>query len=302
MLKAPFPYFGGKSRIAPEVWRRLGNPTNYVEPFFGSGAMLLARPNTGKIETVNDLDGLLTNFWRAIKHAPDEVARYADWPVSEIDLHARHKWLINARADIERMLQEPDWFDAKAAGWWVWGISAWIGKGWGKREAAQLPSLIDAGEGINALLRRDCLPVLFDELSARLRHVRVAHGDWRRVIAPSIVETRKRATAVFLDPPYDLGVRDDDLYAQDSSAPARVTRAWATENGDNPLFRIALCGYDLEHESAMPGNWEMLRWKAGGGYGSQGNGRGRENAKRETIWFSPHCLGVERQLSLWETS
>lgn len=32
--------------------------------------------------------------------------------------------------------------------------------------------------------------------------------------------------------------------------------------------------------------------RAAGGYGSQGKGktRGKENARRERIWFSPHCL------------
>ena len=25
---------------------------------------------------------------------------------------------------------DPDWYDPKAAGWWVWGISSWIGHGW----------------------------------------------------------------------------------------------------------------------------------------------------------------------------
>jgi hypothetical protein len=59
------------------------------------------------------------------------------------------------------------------------------------------------------------------------------------------------------------------------------------ENADNPGLRIALCGYADEHE--MPG-WTELAWKARGGYGSQGEGRGRENADRERIWFSPHCL------------
>ena len=38
-LKAPFPYFGGKSAISELVWARLGNPRTYIEPFFGSGAL-----------------------------------------------------------------------------------------------------------------------------------------------------------------------------------------------------------------------------------------------------------------------
>ena len=43
-LPAPFPYVGGKSRIAGEVWRELGDPYSFLDPFMGSNAMLLARP------------------------------------------------------------------------------------------------------------------------------------------------------------------------------------------------------------------------------------------------------------------
>lgn len=55
-LKSPYPYFGGKSKIAAEVWKRFGNTPNYVEPFFGSGAVLLARPHKPGLELVNDVD------------------------------------------------------------------------------------------------------------------------------------------------------------------------------------------------------------------------------------------------------
>ena len=43
-VKPPFGWFGGKRRVAPEVWQALGDVQNYVEPFFGSGAILLNRP------------------------------------------------------------------------------------------------------------------------------------------------------------------------------------------------------------------------------------------------------------------
>jgi hypothetical protein len=45
----------------------------------------------------------------------------------------------------------------------------------------------------------------------------------------------------------------------------------------------------------MPDSWTVVPWKAHGGYGSQGDGRGRENAARETIWFSPNCLTGKMQ-------
>ena len=65
-MAAPFPYFGGKSLACETVWAALGDPENYVEPFAGSAAMLLGRPNVGKVETINDADGFVANFWRAV--------------------------------------------------------------------------------------------------------------------------------------------------------------------------------------------------------------------------------------------
>lgn len=132
-LKAPFPWFGGKSRVAHIVWQRFGKVSNYVEPFAGSLAVLLGRPHAPRVETVNDIDCYLSNFWRALTAAPDEVAKWADAPVNEADLHARHRWLVNQNDFRERMKTDPDFFDAKIAGWWVWGQCLWIGSGWCQR-------------------------------------------------------------------------------------------------------------------------------------------------------------------------
>ena len=129
-LRAPFPWFGGKSRVADVVWRAFGDTANYVEPFAGSLAVLLARPTPARIETVNDRDCHLANFWRACQSAPDEVARHCDWPVNEADLESRHRWLVNQVEFRERMKADPEYFDAKIAGWWVWGLCSWIGSGW----------------------------------------------------------------------------------------------------------------------------------------------------------------------------
>ena len=63
-MKAPFPWFGGKRRVAPLVWAALGDVDNYVEPFAGSLAVLLERPLNHRrtAETVNDRDYYLANF------------------------------------------------------------------------------------------------------------------------------------------------------------------------------------------------------------------------------------------------
>jgi hypothetical protein len=99
------------------------------------------------------------------------------------------------------------------------------------------------------------------------------------------VTVKNGITGVFLDPPY-ASARDMQ-YAVDSATVAHDVREWAIANGDNKRLRIVLCGYEGEHE--MPGNWKEWQWKANGGYASI-QGRGRDNASKERIWFSPHCM------------
>lgn len=302
LYKPPFPWFGGKSRVASIVWERFGDVRNYVEPFFGSGAVLLNRPHQPQIETVNDLDCYLANFWRALQAAPEDVAHWANWPVNEADLHARHDWLIAQDDFRHRMHHDADYYDAQVAGWWVWGISQWIGSGWcdsrywtgGTNLPQQRPHLSDPGGGIH----RPATDIFgyMAALAERMRNVRVCCGDWDRVLGPSPTVALGQ-TAVFLDPPYTDTDRAH-LYAVENFSVGHDVQAWAIEHGDDPMLRIALCGYD---PLAMPGGWERVQWKAVGGYGSRGNGRGKANAYREVIWFSPHCLQRAQQMELdWE--
>ena len=166
-MQAPFPYFGGKSKAASTVWAAFGHVDNYVEPFAGSAAMLLAAPEPApgqsRVETLNDADGFIANFWRAVQADPEAVAHYADWPCSEIDLFARHGWLVNRAERLKWSLEDPDFYDTKIAGWWVWGACNWIGGGWCEgagpwqsngahiTDSRQLPAL-DANRGINRKL------------------------------------------------------------------------------------------------------------------------------------------------------
>ena len=315
-LLAPFPHFGGKSRIAAEVWDRLGSDcTNFVDPFAGSAAFLMAAPDI-PIRTINDADGFIANFWRAVANDPAAVAQYVDWPVIEADLFARHVWLIKQRdALIERLHADPDYYDAKIAGWWCWGACAWIGSGWcsgegpwsvedgaivnlrgnaGRGVNRQLPHLGNAGRGVNRKLphlgdagkgeRSAIAAHLFDymhALSDKLRRTRVTCGDWTRVVQPSVT-FRHGVTAVILDPPYGEGEVEYSAGGNGTSHIAADVWAWALANGDNPLLRIAVCGY--ADGRVTPPGWAVMRWKARKGYQVENT-----NPRRETVWFSPHC-------------
>ena len=300
MLKSPFPYFGGKSRVAPEVWERFGPVKNYIEPFFGSGSVLLANPNNPfPVETVNDKDSFIANVMRSLQKDPVQVAYWADQPVNEVELHCRHNWLREQfKGDLGALLlSDPEFYDPKIAGLWLWGITCWIGWGWcsSKRSSNQIPFLSSYGMGYRALAYRDKITEYFVALSGRLKYVRVCCGEWDRILGPSVT-TRHGLTGVFLDPPYSAKERTAQLYAVESDGVAQKAARWAIENGDNPLLRIALCGYDTEH--TFPDNWTAFTWKANGGYGNASSNRGRANAGRETIWFSPHCLIPGQEASL----
>lgn len=253
---------------------------------------MLNRPVTAGLnrrETVNDIDCLLANFWRAVKLHPRKLADIADYPVSEVDLHARHPWLVAKREEIaEQMRRDVAWCDPKVAEWWVWGISQWIGGGWceGANQSRKMPHQHGRGvhrlkhqrqnaEGLN---RRNLLDRYFRSLSERLDRVRILNGDWSRLVTPSMT-TRYGLTGVFLDPPYtEESGRQDRLYAMDNLTVGHQVRNWAVKNGDNPLLRIALCGYKGEYQ--MPANWSVFEWKASGS----------RNGSKERIWFSPSCL------------
>ena len=325
-LSAPFPWFGGKSRAAGKVWALLGDVDSYVEPFGGSAAVLLARPHEGKVETYNDADGFLCNFWRAVTAAPYDVAAHCDWPVHEADLSARHAWLVERKLAIrDRVQADPEWFDSKVAGWWVWGACAWIGSGWcsgdgpwvsdgerlinrklphlgdaGRGINRQLPHLGDAGMGINRQLPHlgdagmGPVAAWFRRIADRLRRVRFACGDWRRVITTSCVE-RHGIAGVYLDPPYPEGWSTDRAYsAQDDDAVVMwedVKRAAIDLAGRG--VRVVVSGYDGTWAD-IPDDWRVETWTARKGYCSD-----TSDTKRERLWASPLCIGASRQRSLF---
>jgi DNA adenine methylase len=352
--KAPFPWFGGKSKAAPTVWALLGDVPHYVEPFYGSGAVLLNRPHHANrpyvSETVNDLDGFVVNAWRAMQWAPDAMASAASWPVAEADKQARQIALLRWRdaGAGERLAGDAAWYDPVMAGWWAWAVCCQIGAFAGDgpwiadpatgrivkqgRGAARepgvtrdLPHISSNGMGVNnpgvrepgvldpitaehgrsaldgwgAEYHDRAMPELirwFRHLSARLRHVRILNGDWKRAVTSGAaltlpVRSGKGSVGVFLDPPYaDTANRAKGLYAVDSFDVAHDVRAWALTRGDDPQWRIVLAGFDGEHGTDLvDAGWREIEWyqqgHMTGGYGDQQH--------KERLWASPHCLGLE---------
>jgi DNA adenine methylase len=317
-LSAPFPWFGGKSRASHLVWSAFGDVSNYVEPFAGSLAVLLARPrwHGGCIERVNDIDCYIANFWRALRSDAAAVCDWACESVNEADLHARHQWLVSRHEFRESVKTDPHFYDAKVAGWWLWGISAWIGGGWcdekyysderlqAKCVTRPLPEFGTSGGGVHRLSikasklgRKVELMRYLGRLSDRMQSVDVACGDWKRVLGATLNNCGAKPTGVFLDPPY-LSRECKQQYSVNTGDCAERVAQWAFENGDRPELRIALCGYRGNYTA--PAGWVARSWKPRAGYAN--TERAHDNRSRETILFSPHCLAADgiRQLGLFE--
>lgn len=326
------PYFGGKSTIADIVWQALDQPKHYIEPFFGSGAVLLARPGwhaSQHIETVNDADGMVCNVWRALQHNPDEVARWCDWPVNHADLMARRiRLLANEQHLLENLTKDDGFYDAKLAGYWIWAASCWIGSG--LTHLGARPNVADSGHGVHKLGKRPNIahggravhklghiPHLategknvqepyngniydwFRRLSERLRYVSVICGDWTRVCGGDWQDDRG-IVGLFFDPPYGDKERDSGLYHADSMIVSKAVEQWCLERGSRSTYRIVLAGYEGEHGALLEKGWHVYRWKAQGGYANMGDDDSPlSNRYRERLFLSPHCQQLQ-QLQLWE--
>jgi hypothetical protein len=183
------------------------------------------------------------------------------------------------------------------------------------KSEGQLPAIGSKGDGamgggargVNGLETRSRIVEVMRALANRLRYVRVTCGDFERILSDSVT-WRHGTTGILLDPPYPAsagstgGIYSDTKHEEDTFARAYK---WARDHGQDKRLRIALCYYEGttveggENVSSVlrAFGWEIVPWKAAGGYSGQGGGA-NENAARERIAFSPHCLRA-RQGSLF---
>jgi DNA adenine methylase len=331
-LRAPFPYFGGKTKIADRVWRALGNDLeHYLEPFFGSGAVLFSCPNPPRIETVNDRDAFVCNCWRAIKGDPNTVAEGLNFPINHAELMARRIALNKEEPNLyEKIIGDPEYYNAKMAAYWIYAARYSIG-GFRARDegnkkiptishdtvgVAGIPAISDGNVGVAGMpmIGSNSVGVagipkigaeyvftgksIIHELAKRLSRVRVVCGDWTRVTGGNW-QLSSKPVGIFLDPPYEAQDRAT-VYTHDSTSIAKEVGAYALRMGKEEGCRVVLTGYE-EHMWLTDHGWRTEAWKTAGGYGNQNQkGRAMKNAEREMIYYSPNCLIEEEKTPMAE--
>lgn len=73
-MRTPLTYYGGKQRLASQIVPLMPAHRVYLEPFAGGAAVLFAKPRAER-EVLNDLNGQIQRFWRAVRDQPEELAR-----------------------------------------------------------------------------------------------------------------------------------------------------------------------------------------------------------------------------------
>lgn len=195
------------------------------------------------------------------------------------------------------MATDPKYFDAVAAGDWLYCKSGWLGGGICEGEwfgpgdprnhgtcinALKLPQL--NVNGLFARTRRLRVAEILDRLAGRLRHVSICCGDWSRIFFPTLIQ--KHLTGIFLDPPYAHSTgRDATLYRVEKVDNADVAK-FCRQMGRKRNVRIVLAG--LKGEYDLP-RWRTSAWSRTGGFAV---GEKLERRHDERLWFSPHCLPV----------
>jgi hypothetical protein len=182
---------------------------------------------------------------------------------------------------------------------------------------SKLPPIGDNGRGTNhANLRElnieneDLIPhditmpkllTWFKLLSARLRHVRICCGDWKRNVTKSAAQTLSCKTSdsvgIFLDPPYKMKDRCV-IYTNDSSDIANQVLDWCAGPGTDSGWRIVLAGYSGQYDRLLELNWIEVPWfKRGFLSGGFKNIVGGEAAQKicntERLFLSPSCIKPE---------
>jgi len=181
IVRAPFGYPGGKTKSIDNILPHLPYKDRYVEPFGGSGAVLLAR-HKSKLEVLNDKYLGVVAFYRCLRD-PKKYDRLVEF--LELTIHSREEFVDfknqweNTYDDVER-----------AAKWYYmlnYSFSS-LGRNFGR---ATSHKGIIAGKIRNKLK-------LFPAIHDRLMRVQIENQDWYDCVR----DYDHKDTVFYLDPPY----------------------------------------------------------------------------------------------------
>lgn len=189
-MKAVLRYPGAKNRIAGWICSHIPEHDVYLEPYAGSLAVLLNKEPC-HIETVNDLNDEVVNYFRVLRDSPGKLQSLVSLtPYSRAEYEKAYEYTDN---EIERA--------------WRFCVRCWMGfgnsdvyrNGFKSGQQRNSPNPAKAWAG---------LPGIMEAASRRLKNVQIEN-----LPAPELIRRYDTADVfMYIDPPYLQGTRKGYLY------------------------------------------------------------------------------------------
>lgn len=191
-------YPGSKWRIADWIISFFPPHHTYLEPFFGSGAVLFSKPRSD-IETVNDLDGDVVNLFSWIRDDPETLAKaiYATPYARDVYNTAQEEY--DTGKNLESLKKAVNFCIRLNMGFGYRTTGSKVG--W--------KSDVHGREKAYAAIDWSTLPERVIEASKRLRGVQIEHQDALELIQRYNYDD----VLLYCDPPYAPGTRQQKQYA-----------------------------------------------------------------------------------------
>lgn len=276
-MKPPFSYYGGKVGMARHIVAVMPEHRVYIEPFFGSGAVLFSKPPSPH-EIVNDINDVLVTFWRVLRERPEDLAAVCD-----MSPHARTEYETCAELRLDATGERlPDLEVARR--WWVR-----ITQGFAKTASPTTGWSITTATGRSIPATNQNRITRFDAAARRLAAVTIENCDAVGLLERFAIDD---TVTVYADPPYlgETRVLRSQRTAGDymhDMCDEESHRRLADALNTTPA-RVVLSGYPSPLYDALYADWRRIDLEVTA-HSSNSARAGTRRSRTECLWtnFDP---------------
>jgi len=256
-------YPGAKNRIAPWIIDHIPEHSVYVEPYFGSGAVFFNKKPC-KIETINDLNSDVVNYFKVLRDKADELIRLLELTPYGRDEYNNAYSIADNDTDIEKARK----FVVKC--FMGFGCSNLYKNGFRSSQQSNSPHTTKAWCELPETLRK---------ATARLKNAQIENLSAIEIIN----RYNTKDVFIYADPPYLLDTRKGYLYKHEMTDEQHIE---LLELLINHPGKVMISGYENDLYNATLKGWEKAYKSTTAEQGLQ---------RQEVIWMN---YEVNKQINL----